>query len=163
MTGRPEYVSVFSLQHIAYRFLLGCACDVSEVGSWPKLRRGWMVEVTIVCEGCGVPRKGKRLAAAACAAWDGFCIRSSWPRRIGGRASGVNKIVNAVRRGLEVDEEVVPAHDDRPAVRVRITRAPSSGSSTVTTSVDSAVAGRGACGDGGRCLSREPGAACSVP
>ncbi|RSM80920.1 hypothetical protein DMH04_28870 [Kibdelosporangium aridum] len=46
-------------------------------------------------------------------------------------------IVDRVQRGLEVDEEVVPARGDQPAVQVRISRTPSSEGSTVTTSVDS--------------------------
>jgi hypothetical protein len=64
-------------------------------------------------------------------------IYDTWPLAIRETVRGI--IAAAVERGLEVDEEVVPAHDDQPAVRVHITRAPSSGLSTVNTSVDGSL------------------------
>jgi hypothetical protein len=45
------------------------------------------------------------------------------------------EIVDRFRRGHEVDEEVVPAHDQQSAVRVRITRTPPPGPMKVETSV----------------------------
>jgi hypothetical protein len=55
------------------------------------------------------------------------------------RATARAKIVDKVRRGMEVNEEAVPAHGNHPPIGVRITRTPASGASTVTTSVDSTL------------------------